>query len=82
VKELALLDGHRPPAERYADIPVPVLVLFGSRSDEFYRVIAQALSAQLLDGRCTAVPGADHGALDRAPGVLISHLSEFFAHGY
>ena len=82
VNELAFLDGNRPPAERYAGIPVPVLVLFGSDSDEFYSVIARSLSAQLLHGRCTAVPGADHGALDRAPGVLISHLSEFFAHGY
>jgi pimeloyl-ACP methyl ester carboxylesterase len=81
VNELTLLDGHRPSAERYAGIPVPVLVLFGSRSDEFYRVIAQALSAELLHGRCTAVPGADHGALDTAPRMLISHLSEFFAQG-
>lgn len=66
VNELALLDAHRPPAERYAGISVPVLVLYGSDSDEFYAVIAQALSAQLLHGRCTAVAGADHGALDRA----------------
>ncbi|GAA3401619.1 alpha/beta fold hydrolase [Pseudarthrobacter polychromogenes] len=81
VNELALLDAHRPPAERYAGISVPVLVLYGSDSDEFYAVIAQAISAQLFDGRCTAVPGADHGALDRAPRTLIFHLSEFFAHG-
>ncbi len=79
VNELAFLDGHRPPAERYAGISVPVLVLYGSDSDEFYSVIAKALSAQLLHGRCTAVAGADHGALDRAPGGLISQLSDFLA---
>lgn len=81
VHELAFLDGHRPPAERYAGISVPVLVLYGSDSDEFYLVLAKALSAHLLHGRCTAVPGADHGALDRAPRTLIFQLSEFFAHG-
>ncbi|MFM9274694.1 hypothetical protein [Pseudarthrobacter sp. NKDBFgelt] len=58
-----------------------MLVLFGSDSDDFCSVIAQALSAQLFDGRCTAVPGADHGALDRAPRTLIFQLTEFFAHG-
>lgn len=81
VNELALLDAHRPPAERYAGISVPVLVLYGSGSDVFYAVIAQALSAQLLHGRCTAVAGADHGALDRAPGGLIFQLSDFLADG-
>ncbi|MEW1920528.1 alpha/beta fold hydrolase [Pseudarthrobacter oxydans] len=61
-----------------AGISVPVLVVYGSDSDEFYAVMAKALSAQLLYGRCTAVAGADHGALDRAPGGLISQLSDFF----
>lgn len=78
VKELAWLDGNRPSAERYAGIAVPVVVLYGSRSDAFYRTIAEALADSLPNGTCVEVSGADHSALDRAPDVLMRQLQDFF----
>ncbi|UZX03500.1 alpha/beta hydrolase [Arthrobacter sp. CDRTa11] len=78
VKEIAWLHANQPSAERYADITIPVLVLYGARSDTFFRLVAESLAGSLPLGRCSAVPGSDHGALDYAPAALLTQVAEFF----
>lgn len=77
--ELALLDGHRETAERYAGIAVPLLLLAGAHSPGYFRTIAAGVAAALPGSTSLVVPRAGHGALHRPSEVILSAFRRFLA---
>ncbi|GAA2108812.1 alpha/beta fold hydrolase [Actinomadura alba] len=75
--EAAIMDGGRIPAQRFAAIGIPILVLAGTQTSARMSDAAQAVADVLPDARLQALEGQAHGQLD--PADLASALSAFFA---
>jgi len=71
-----LLAGGPLPAERWAAVKVPVLVVDGAASFAYMRSGADAVAALLPDVSRRTLPGQDHGVLADA---LVPVLVEFFS---
>jgi pimeloyl-ACP methyl ester carboxylesterase len=81
VPEIAWLRANQAAASHFAGITAPVLLLFGERSDPFYRTVAEGVGAVLPDGRVAMAAGSDHGAMDRPAQALLEPLAEFLGAG-
>lgn len=81
VPEIAWLRANPTAASHFAGITAPVLLLFGERSDPFYRTVAQGVGAELPSGRVAMAAGSDHGAMDRPAKALLEPLAEFLGAG-
>jgi pimeloyl-ACP methyl ester carboxylesterase len=69
------MSGNRLPAERWARINIPTLVINGGASDAFMRNGAQALADLLPDGQHRTLEGQSH---DVDPLLLAPILKEFY----
>ena len=73
--DLALTAYQGVPADLLARIAVPVLVLGGGNSPDWFRQTVQATAAAIPGARLVTLEGQDHGA---PPEVLTPVLTEFF----
>jgi pimeloyl-ACP methyl ester carboxylesterase len=73
--DLALTGDQGVPAEDLATITVPVLVLGGANSPDWFRRTVRDTTAAIPGARLVTLEGQDHGA---PPEVLSPVLSEFF----
>jgi pimeloyl-ACP methyl ester carboxylesterase len=73
--DLALTAYQGVPADELARITVPVLVLGGANSPDWFRQSVQATTAAIPGARLVMLEGQDHGA---PPAVLTPVLTEFF----
>lgn len=81
VPEIAWLRANQTAASHFAGITAPVLLLFGERSDPFYRTVAEGVGAVLPDGRVVMAARSDHGTMDRPAKALLAPLAEFLGAG-
>jgi pimeloyl-ACP methyl ester carboxylesterase len=68
------LDG---PADRYAPVSTPTLLLTGERGPGYLATAAAALATALPAARHVVLPGADHGAPQQAPRLVAGALAPF-----
>ena len=73
--DLALTAYQGVPADELAKITMPVLVLGGGNSPDWFRQTVQATAAAIPGARLVTLEGQDHGA---PPEVLTPVLTEFF----
>jgi pimeloyl-ACP methyl ester carboxylesterase len=73
--DLALTAYPGPPGDELGRITVPVLVLGGGNSPDWFQQSVQATTAAIPGARLVMLEGQDHGA---PPEVLAPILSEFF----
>ena len=73
--DIALTAYRGVPAEELAGIGVPVLVLGGGNSPDWFQQSVQATAAAIPGARLVTLEGQDHGA---PPEVLTPVLTEFF----
>ncbi|HEY6296917.1 MAG TPA: alpha/beta hydrolase [Streptosporangiaceae bacterium] len=73
--DLELSGDRGVPADNLATITVPVLVLGGANSPDWFRRTVEETSAAIPDARLVTLEGLDHGA---PPAVLTPVLTEFF----
>jgi len=73
--DLALTAYRGVPADELARITVPVLVLGGANSPDWFRQAVQATTAAIPGARLVTLEGQDHGA---PPEALTPVLTEFF----
>lgn len=72
-----LQDGTALPADRWARLDVPALVLVGGKGEAFMQSGSAAL-AELLGATREVIPGAHHGTPMMKPAVLVPALARFF----
>jgi pimeloyl-ACP methyl ester carboxylesterase len=70
------LDG---PADRYAPVSTPTLLLTGERGPGSLATAAAALATAMPDARHVVLPGVDHGAPQQAPRLVADALAPFLA---
>ncbi len=68
------MSGNPLPADRWADVKVPVLVLYGDKTWPALSAGAQAVAAHLPTATLKAIPGENHGT---EPATLAPVLREF-----
>ena len=73
--DLALTGDHGIPVEVLAAITVPVLVLGGANSPDWFRRTVRETTAAIPGARLVVLDGQDHGA---PPEVIAPVLTEFF----
>jgi pimeloyl-ACP methyl ester carboxylesterase len=66
------------PAQRWASISSPTLVLTGEKSEAFFHSGAQALADLLPNAQHRILKGQHHGSVVMAPKVIASEIVEFF----
>lgn len=79
--DLAIMDGYRRggplPAERWASVAVPTLVLDGAKSPEHLRAAGSALADGLPSAEHRTLEGVSHASVVMAPTKLLPALLEF-----
>ncbi|GAB3273599.1 alpha/beta hydrolase [Sinomonas notoginsengisoli] len=76
-QEIALLDSSHPASTRYAGIAVPVLLLAGADSPDYFHTIAASLAASLASSTSVIVPRSSHGALQHPSGMIVNLFRRF-----
>jgi pimeloyl-ACP methyl ester carboxylesterase len=76
--DLALTDGPGIPVDYLARITVPVLVLGGANSPDWFRRTVEATAGAIPGARLVMLDGQDHGA---PPEVLAPVLTDFYLGG-
>jgi len=80
--DLAVLMGTQAgkplPADRWASVQSPVLVLVGSRSEPFFHSGAKSLARILRNAQYRPLEGRDHSAVLMAPQDLAAAIKEYF----
>ncbi|HEX5950704.1 MAG TPA: alpha/beta hydrolase [Actinomycetota bacterium] len=80
--DLAIMDGYRGggplPAERWASVGVPTLVLDGAKSPEHLRAAASALADALPNAQHRTLKGVSHASVVMTPRKLAPTLQRFF----
>jgi len=80
--DLAVLVGTQAgkplPADRWASVQSPVLVLVGSRSEPFFHSGAKSLARILRNAQYRPLEGRDHSAVLMAPQDLAAAIKEYF----
>jgi len=69
------LDG---PAEAYAAVPIPVLLLTGARGPSYLRTAAAAVATAIPKARHIDLPALDHAGPQAAPEQVATALRNFF----
>jgi pimeloyl-ACP methyl ester carboxylesterase len=62
-----------------ATVPVPALLILGTKTPAWAGDITYQLQAALPDGRPVSLPGHGHDAVDTDPGLIARVLLEFFS---
>ncbi|MET8146384.1 alpha/beta hydrolase [Sphaerisporangium sp. NPDC005288] len=75
--EAAIVGPGAVPAERFASVTVPTLVLVGAESSPRMQDAARAVDAVLPDSRLATLDGMAHGQLDTK--VLSAELADFYS---
>ncbi|HSD49498.1 MAG TPA: alpha/beta hydrolase, partial [Actinomycetota bacterium] len=79
--DLAIVDGYRRggplPAERWASVAVPTLVLDGAKSPEHLRAAASALEDALPSAEHRTLEGVSHASVVMGPEKLLPALLGF-----
>jgi pimeloyl-ACP methyl ester carboxylesterase len=70
-----LLDGFEVPAERFAKIAVPTLVMGGSKYKPSMKAAVEAVAAAVPGAELRILPGQTHQV---KPSVLVAELKQFF----
>jgi pimeloyl-ACP methyl ester carboxylesterase len=70
------LDG---PADRYATVRAPALLLTGARGPDYLTSTAAALAKTMPAARHVVLPGVDHGAPQQAPRLVADAVRPFLA---
>ena len=63
--------------EEFAQVKCPTLILYGERSLDQYRLMAEYTSNNITDARLTMVPGVSHGAPVQRPDLLVGAMLDF-----
>lgn len=81
--DFAVLDGlqagHPLPAERWAGLTAPTIVMVGSKSEAFFHHTAKALAAALPTVDYESLEGAHHGSPEMSPSGIAARITELFA---
>lgn len=80
--DLTIMDGYRQggplPAERWASVAVPTLVLDGAKSPDHLRAAAAALADALPNAQHRTLEDVSHASVVMAPKKLVPTLERFF----
>jgi pimeloyl-ACP methyl ester carboxylesterase len=80
--DFAVLDGTQQgvplPAERWAGLTAPTLVIVGAKSEPFFHHSAQALAEALPTVEYESLEGAHHGSPEMSPGGIAARIIEHF----
>ena len=67
------------PAERWAGLTAPTIVMVGSKSEAFFHATAKALAEALPTVRYESLEGAHHGSPEMSPAGIARRIIERFA---
>ena len=77
---LAGLQQGRPiPAERWAGLTAPTIVMVGSKSEAFFHATAKTLAKALPAVEYESLEGAHHGSPEMSPAGIAHRIIERFA---
>ena len=80
--DFALLDGMqqgRPlPAEHWAGLTAPTIVMVGSKSEKFFHTTAKSLAELLPAAAYESLEGGHHGSPEMSPGGIAQRMIERF----
>jgi pimeloyl-ACP methyl ester carboxylesterase len=76
-RELDVVETFGVVPGRYKDIDVPVRLLLGTESPEYFRTTAAAIAAQLADAEIVELPGQAHMAINEAPELFVDKVFGF-----
>jgi pimeloyl-ACP methyl ester carboxylesterase len=76
-RELAVERSYAFRPERFANFPIPTLLLLGGDSPSVFRQATAALAAALPDSRVVVMPGQRHVAMDTAPELFLAEVGRF-----
>lgn len=76
-RELQAVDSYRFDAARFARLEVPVLLMLGGDSSDYFRAAIDMVAAALPNARKTVLPGQRHVAMDTAPDLFVDEVLAF-----
>ncbi len=76
-RELRSHEAYRFRPHRFRDLSVPVLLLVGGDSPEFFKTAVDLLAATLPEARKVVMPGQQHIAMESAPDLLTHEVVSF-----
>ena len=76
-RELRAVNGYRFDPARAASLDLPVLILLGGDSADYFRAATESLQNGLPDARTVVMPGQQHIAMDTAPKLVADAVLEF-----
>ncbi len=81
--DFALLEGTQLgeplPAERWAGLTAPTVIMVGSKSEKFFHHTAMSLAELLPTVEYESLEGAHHGSPEMSPGGIARRIVELFA---
>lgn len=78
-RELQAVDGYRFDAARFAQLNVPVLLMLGGDSPDFFQAAIDMIGAALPNARKVVLPGQRHVAMDTAPDLFVEEVLAFLS---
>jgi pimeloyl-ACP methyl ester carboxylesterase len=76
-RELRAHEAYQFNAERFKSINIPVLLLVGSDSPDFFQSSIERIHAALPNSRIVVLPGQQHIAMDTAPEMFVREVLTF-----
>lgn len=78
-RELQAVDSYRFDAARFTRMEVPVLLMLGGDSHDYFRAAIGMVAAALPNARTTVLPGQRHVAMDTAPELFAQEVLAFLS---
>jgi len=76
-REFRAVEDYQFEPERFRHLNVPVLLLLGGDSPQFFRTTIENWHAALPNSRIAVLPGQQHIAMDTAPDLFMSEVQTF-----